>query len=77
MIQVRQWNVAIAIQDIVGAKGDDVSAWKHMMRAAFHHTAHVKIVSVQERCNRDAKQLLASKLLLDGLGKEIVGNLLA
>jgi len=77
MIQYRQRNMAIAIQDVVGAKRNDVSAGEHMMRAAFHHTAHVKIVSVQERCNRDAKQLLASKLLLDGLGKEIVGKLLA
>jgi len=46
MIQYWQGHMSIAVQDIVGAKWDDMAAWKHMMRAALHHPTHVKIVSV-------------------------------
>ena len=66
--------MTIAIQNIVSAKRDDMSAGQHVMRAALHDSPYIKVVCVQKRGDCDPQELLASKFLFDRFGKEILGN---
>ena len=40
-----------------------MTAGKHVVRATLHDTTHVKVVDVEERSDRDAKQVGSAQLL--------------
>lgn len=63
--------MAIAVQDVIGTKRNDVARRENMMRTTLHHASDVKIVSVEKGSDRDAKELLAADLLLQGLLKKL------
>ena len=64
--------MSVAVQNIVSAEWNDVPGWQDMVRAAFHHAAHIEVVRIEKGCDRDSKELLASNLFLQGLLKEML-----
>ena len=66
--------MTIAVQDIVGAKWNDMPRGQNMMRATLHHSTHVEIVCIEKRRDGDTEKLLASNLLLQCLFEESLLN---
>ena len=65
VLQLRQGDFAVAVQHVVRTEGDDMTRGQDVVRAALHHTPHIKIVRIQKRRNRDPKQLFPTYLFLD------------
>ena len=55
--QRRQRHMPFAIQHVVRAEGNHMSAGEHVMNAALHQPPQVKIVGVEKRCDRDSKDI--------------------
>jgi hypothetical protein len=71
-----QHDVPIAIEHVVGAERNHVSAGKHVVNAALHHAADVEVVGIEERRNRDAKHVGRRKVFSERPAEELIGRLL-
>jgi hypothetical protein len=43
-----KWYVPVAVEYVVGTKGDDVPSWQNVMGATLHYPTDIEVIGVQE-----------------------------
>jgi hypothetical protein len=66
--------MAIAVEDVICTKRDDMPARQHMVRATLHQPADIEVIGIQEARNRNPKNILGAKFLSEDFGEELVGG---